>query len=324
MEDISSMILVQEMHGVCGTGLAVSLPLHMLATAVFVRPEDHIILGTIHLYDIGDARQFPRQLPRLIGTMGPESSPPIFCLHMRWTGGGRGGYMAFEDDHGGRDVRFLYVTDCKWNVVHIINVRTQRRMQGCIELPMEHPNGLALKGRLLAVACENGATLQGGICLFQGQATTWECTRIILEQIGTMPRGVRFSSDGTKVVLWSIYAERMSVFHVADGTLAAQVSCTHHTGVMNDVEVMDSGGFLLPADGTALPEVRSVDIVGTLHGKVNVGGSVQNLAWVPDVGLYVRLSECMKLYQTRDQYFKSRMSPARMAWMTAAILATRC
>lgn len=261
--------------------------------------------------------------PRLVLTLRGSPLRFVFNDKVGWSG-----QCAFTDPGTGGIL--LILTDAGNDAVHMFNA-TSFHCEGHMAPPgsISGPRGVAVRGRQAAVSCWKTRMLgDHSVRLFEVHASTWVPLRSVGGGFGELdgqlraPRGVRFTSDGSGVVVADSANGRISLFRAADGAFVRQLA----TGLRcpMDVEAY-GGGWLAACEGS-----HSVEFVGDVDGeraslgKYGLGGgefrTPAALAWIPDMGLAVQEygNGRVQVLAPWDMVCMAAMSAARVAWMGAA------
>ena len=265
------------------------------------------------------------------------------------------GYLAFT---GPATCRHLIVTDAGHDAVHVIDVPGRAHV-GYVAAPgtIAGPRGVAARGSLVAVsAWKSDAFGDHVVQLFEGSGATWTPVRVLAGGFGRpgradgqlcMPYGLRFTVDGTVLVVADNFNDRVCAFRVEDGSFVGHVA----TGLKDPMDVEEcQGGWLV-----ACERWHSVEFVGSGRGGVGPVGAGADahhrvpcqtalgtrgrrgsedgelncpiaLAMVPDLGLVVLDEDGLQVFDTPDIRAMAAMSALRVAWMVAAAraVARRC
>jgi hypothetical protein len=267
------------------------------------------------------------------------------------------GFMAFTGPATSR--RLLVVTDAGNDAVHIIDVAGREHV-GYVAArgTIAGPRGVAARGSLVAISAWKWAGKGDHVVrLFEGSGVSWSAIRVLAGGFGDpgsadgqlwMPHGLRFSVDGSELVVGDLGNARVSLLRASDGTLVRHI--TAGRGAPRDVEehgggwlvacwnthtVDFVGGPLPPASDGALPagDVRRargalgcrqtvLDNIGTCDGELAFPCT---LALVPGLGLAVRgMGErgWVQLFATPEYVAMASMSPTRVAWIVAVARGT--
>jgi hypothetical protein len=221
-------------------------------------------------------------------------------------GNGASGWMAFT---GRATSRLLLLTDAGHDAVHVIHV-AGRKHAGYVAAPgtIAGPRGVVARGSLAAVSAWRSQYYGDHVVrLFEGSGVRWTAMRVVadgLEDQGRAdsqlycPCGVRFTSDGTGLVVAADGKCCVSLFRVEDGSFVRHVA----TGLRGPYDVEEcEGGWLVACGGS-----DTIEFVGGGGmdggdgggvGRVSLGkngsgdGELNNpsaLALVPGLGLVVR------------------------------------
>jgi hypothetical protein len=293
--------------------------------------------GTLGVYVTSDSQAndlLVIQIPKLFVsgfldqyTLGGEGS--CAPMQFKFVDQYMSGYLAFM---GPPSRRRLLVTDAGHAAVHIIDV-VGKTHEGYVAPPgtLFGPRGVAARGNLVAVSTwkfmhESPHT----IVVFEGSGTTWSMLRAIATGFGGpggadgqlyTPSGLRFTGDGTKLVVADEFNNRVSMFRVEDGSFERHVV----TQIVSpqDVEEWEDGWLVSSFDFN-----RSIQFVvnGEIHSTMGRAGRKPGqftrpatLALVPQLGLVVsELSrERVQMFATHDAIAIASMSKARVGWMVA-------
>ena len=338
-----------------GFGLAVCRSLGLVVTSnvddnslsVFALPDTSALDSALL---IGGPASIAGGL-QLIATLGATSG-----MHFTFddTHGYSGG-LAFVERPGTRAVAParcpLLVTDAGNDAVHVIDVVARVHMgyvasQGAIV----GPRSVAAHGRHAAVSAWRYGH-HGVVHMFEGSGADWTRTRtIICTGLGgrggssgsgwqlSMPMGLRFSRDGTGLVVADPCDGLLALFRVVDGSLIRPLARIEDPW---DVEECAQGWLVtcsacgsdtvelcttvgVPGDDT--PDGTCEWVVGrpAWHGPSGDELSCPaSLALVPGLGLLVREwgGEQVRVLALEDDVAMASMSPHRVGWMVAAVRA---
>jgi hypothetical protein len=255
----------------------------------------------------------------------------------------------------------LLVTDAGANAVHFVDV-VRKTHEGYLAPPgsITRPRGVAASptSPMVAVSVwkawrkEKGTSADHVILLYRRTSeAVWERVREIgggfcggrADRDGQLrwPFGLRFTRDGSAILVADCWNRRASVFRVDDGGFVRHIA----TGLSlpYDVEEVE-GGWLVACDySCTVVFVGDGDDVGgdRTGGRPSLGkvggeaGSMDGqfrapvaLATVPGLGLVVRENpnDRLQVFATQGTKRKWGMSTIRLAWMSAVIKATlaRC
>jgi hypothetical protein len=221
---------------------------------------------------------------------------------MRFKFAGYSGWMAFT---GPATSRLLLLTDAGHDAVHVIDV-AGRVHAGYVAAPgtIAGPRGVAARGSLVAVsAWKKSDSGDHVVRVFEGSGAMWTVVRVVGGGFGgpgsadgqlKWPYGLRFTGDGTGLVVADDGNHRVSVFRVEDGSFARHVA----TGLDGPYDVEEcEGGWLMACFGSHTIEFVGVDVGGGGVGRARLGKYGRGdgkfiypsaLALVPDLGLVVR------------------------------------
>ena len=265
-------------------------------------------------------------------TLGGASSPASMQFRLFDFATGPSGWMAFT---GPPTTRLLLLTDAGHDAVHVIDA-VGRVHVGYVAAPgtIAGPRGVAARGSLVAVCTWK---LYGSgdhvVRLFEGSGATWTAVRVVAGGFGDpgravgqlwSPYGLRFTADGTGLVVAECGARRVSMFRVGDGSFVRHVA-TGLGGSPDDVEECEGGWLVACGHPSHTIEFVGGDGVGWASlGKVGSGDGDFNcpaaLALVPGLGLVVREEGNrgrLQFLATPDSIAMASMSAARVAWMGA-------
>jgi hypothetical protein len=249
---------------------------------------------------------------------------------------GDSGWMAFT---GPPTARLLLVTDAGHDAVHVIDVAC-RLHAGYVAAPgtIAGPRGVAARGSLVAVTSwKSRGSGDHVVRVFEGSGATWTPVRVLAGGFGRpgraagqlrSPYGLRFTSDGTGLVVADGGNDRVSLFRVEDGSFVRHVAVGLDRPI--DVEECESGWLVVRfpvhtiefVDGGVDGGVARVGRASL--GKYGTGDGVfccpLALALVPGLGLVVReLGNYGRLqfFATPDTIAMASMSASRVGWMVA-------
>jgi hypothetical protein len=229
---------------------------------------------------------------------GAASAPPMQFAFSDASGAPRSGYLAFA---GAPTSRRLLVTDAGHDAVHVIDV-TGRVHAGYVAAPgsIPGPRGVAASGCRVAVSTCSAGT--GRVVVFEGSGATWAQVGVVGGGSGHssgvdgglfQPYGLRFTGDGTGLVVADYEAGSVAHFRVADGSLVRRLAL----GLNGPSDVEELEGGWLVACGSS----HTVEFVGDGAGSMRrrsclgkQGSGDGDLSWpralalVPGVGLVVR------------------------------------
>ncbi len=267
----------------------------------------------------------------LVYTLGGASPMQFKFLSI---GNGFSGHMAFT---GPATSRHLLVTDVGHDAVHVIDV-AGRVHAGYVAAPgtIAGPWGLAAKGSLVAIsAWTKWSSGDHVVRVFEGSGARWSAIREVAGGFGDpgrangqldRPLGLRFTGDGTGLVVADSGSGRVSVFRVDDGSFVRHVA----TGLSGPYDVEEcQGGWLVACGCSNTVEFVDGGVGGDGRGGARLGkwgsgdgefSSPSTLALVPGLGLVVREDGNygrMQFFATPDSIAVSSMSAARVGWMLA-------
>jgi hypothetical protein len=253
-------------------------------------------------------------------------------------GHGPSGWAAFT---GPPSSRLLLVTDAGQAAVHVIDVAGQVHV-GYVAAPgaIAGPRGVAARGSLVAVSTwKSGSSTDHVVRVYEGSGASWTAVRVVGGGFGGpgsadgqlfRPCGLRFTGDGSSLVVLDAGNRRVSLFRVEDGSFVWHVA----TGLDSPCDVEEYGGVWLVA------RPFSIDFVGgeRLHGASGDGSGVGRawlgsggsgdgefreptaLALVPGLGLVVREhgnGGRVQFFATLDTIAMASLSVARVGWLVA-------
>jgi hypothetical protein len=246
---------------------------------------------------------------------------------------GPSGFVAFM---GPATSRLLLLTDAGHEAVHVIDVAGRVHV-GYVAAPgtITGPRGVAARGSLVAVSVWEGCGCYFGdhvVQLFAGSGARWTAVRVVAGGFGYPgradgelhePYGLRFTGDGTGLVVADSVNKRVSTFRVEDGSFVRHVA-TGLSGDPFDVEECE-GGWLVPCWGSGAIEyvgggVSSASArLGRHGGGDGEFSGPSALALVPALGLLVvrelNNSGRVQFFATPDAVAQASMSAARVGWM---------
>jgi hypothetical protein len=268
-----------------------------------------------------------------VSTLGDASSPAP--MQFEFHDGSWSGWLAFT---GPATSRLLLLTDAGHGAVHVIDV-AGRVHAGFVAAPgtIAGPRGVAARGSLVAVsAWKKRDSGDHVVRVFEGSGAMWTVVRVVAGGFGgpggvdgqlEVPFGLRFTGDGTGLVVADRGNERVSVFRVEDGSFVRYVAMGPRAP--RDVEECE-GGWLVArshpshsiqfvsgsGDGGGVGRAR-LGKVGSGDGELSWPSA---LALVPGQGLVVRdgaKGGRLQLLASPDANAMASMSAARVAWMVA-------
>jgi len=201
------------------------------------------------------------------------------------------------------------------------------------------PRGVAARGSLVAVsAWKNGHSGDHVVRVFEGGGASWSPVRELAGGFGApggidgqlnRPYGLRFTRDGTGLVVADVGNHLVSVFRVEDGSFVRHVA----TGLRDPWDVEEcEGGWVVAWLGSDIIEFVGGGVDGGGGGGGDVGRArlgrwgggdgefkwPSALALVPGVGLAVREvgnRGRVQFFATQDAIAMASMSAARVGWM---------
>jgi hypothetical protein len=174
------------------------------------------------------------------------------------------GWMTFT---GPATSRLLLLTDAGHGAVHVVDVAGRVHV-GYVAAPgtIGRPRGVAARGSLVAVsAWKDGFRGEHVVRVFEGSGASWTAIRVVAGGFGgpgsaegqlNRPYGLRFSGDGTVLVVAEWDRDRVSVFRVEDGSFVRHVATATGLSRPQDVEECE-GGWLV-----ACPYTGTIEFVG--------------------------------------------------------------
>lgn len=227
----------------------------------------------------------------------------------------------------------LLVPDKIKGSVHVIDVVTKRHLGYVAPLStIANPLAVAAKNALVAVSGSGYGTGDTNIQIFARAATDWvPYAKILLAQVA-IPRAIRFSCDGTHVILAdsNLHQIRIQLYRVIDGQIAMEHKL-HRCDLVRDIEEC-RGGWLFSEATTptvlrfcapSQSRSRSYVEVRLAFGKTDTLG-ITNIVAVPGFGLLLRtFGGTLELVQTGADVAMSSMTQARVLWMLAVYRAIR-
>ena len=210
--------------------------------------------------------------------------------------------MAFT---GPATSRLLIVTDAGHDAVHAIDVASRVHV-GYVAAPgtIAGPRGVAARGCLVAVsAWKEWYHGDHVVRVFEGSGARWTALRVVAGGFGGpgsaggqlhRPFGLRFSGNGTGLVVADYSNNRASMLRVKDGSFVRHVAMG--LSAPRDVEECE-GGWLVACHGSQAIEFVDVDVDGGGVGRARLGKYGRGdgefihpsaLALVPGLGLVVR------------------------------------
>jgi hypothetical protein len=245
---------------------------------------------------------------------------------------GSSGLVAFT---GPSTSRLLLLTDAGHNCVHVIEVAGRVHV-GYVAAPgiIAGPRGVAARGSLVAVSAWSCDDFGDHVVrLFAGSGARWTAVRVVAGGFGApggvdgqlnRPYSLRFTGDGTGLVVADVGNHRVSVFRVEDGSFVRHVA----TGLRDPWDMEEcEGGWVVAWLGSDIIEcVGGVEAGGDV-GRARLGkwgGGDGEFKWpsalalVSGVGLAVREvgnRGRVQFFATPDAVAMASMSAARVGWM---------
>jgi hypothetical protein len=264
-------------------------------------------------------------MERLYTLGGPSSKPPMTFNFSELDNSGR---MAFT---GPPHRRRLLVVENVRNLVHVIDVVGKVHEGYLAEAGIiQGPVGIAATESMVAVSAWKYYHQRDHVVfLFGGDGDKWTRIHMLKTGFGApgsaygqlhCPHGVRFTADGTEVVVADCYNHRVSAFCVEDGTFVRHV--TTQVRYPWDVEEWDGGWMVISWETR---EIKFVHNGATRQAPLNLDtqrmlGAPGATALVPGLGLLVRTRFCggrVFAFATYDTIAMAGMSVNRMGWMLA-------
>ena len=299
-------------------------------TSLGVLVTSHSGLGELWVFELRTrGKWFGDRPDYVIGSSAfPQPMHFGFSDHLRWSGN-----LAFT---GPASARRLLVTDSGNNAVHVMDV-VGRSHVGYLAAPgtISGPRGVAAWGSLAAVSVFTHSLTDGhNVVLFEGGGVEWTRVRVVGGgEFGTpgsfysrlaRPAGLRFTRDGTRLVVANFARACVNMFWVEDGTFAGNIA--EYSNRVMDVEEVE-GGWLMACSSPDMLQGRLGGQPGFgLGGHIAVGGDMPSssrnkyasaLVTVPGLGLLVREAQHghLWMYSTPDLVKMRTMSCMRVAWM---------
>ena len=246
-----------------------------------------------------------------------------------------GGRMTFT---GPVTSRLLLVADVGRDAVHVIDVAGQSHV-GYVAAPgrIAGPRGVAARGSAAAVSTwkqhSNGAH---AVHVFEGSRGSWTRVRGVGDGIGhpsttdghlNRPLGLRFTGDGTGLVVADTWNHRVSLFSSVDGSFQGHVA----TGLSSPYDIEEHAGGWLVTQTEHVVFVTGED--GADRALLHPCGSnvralilaLADVMVVPGMGMVLRDMAAGRIFVfwTPDLAAMDAMSAARMTWMAAVARVTR-
>jgi hypothetical protein len=183
----------------------------------------------------------------LVCTLGGASSRAP--MRFKFNGQSLSGWMAFT---GPATARLLLVTDAGHDAVHVIDVVGGVHV-GYVAAPgsIAGPRGVAARGSLVAVSTWKSWQGENVVRLFEGGGASWTAVRVLAGGLGRPgsadgqlqgPYGLRFTGDGTGLVVADDGNRHVTMFRVEDGAFVRQLASG--LDAPSDVEECE-GGWLV-------------------------------------------------------------------------------
>jgi hypothetical protein len=288
-----------------------------------------MLLNTVLLLGLpggGDSTQDPFALLGVLGGAG-STRQMVFQFSPGWCGAS----LAFTDPCLGWG-HLLLVAEPGRSLVHVIDVVSRTHVGYVVTLESKTaPWGIATRGSLVAVSCWTYREYprNHSVRLYEGGGPSWTRVRTIgcgpVDPQVRDPRGVRFTVDGSAVVVanGSGRGGRVLVYEVIDGGFREVLSkCA---GKVYDVEPHDDGWFVMSRDMDGTWQLSHIDAFGARRHVNWPGGSSlwASIACVPGLGLLVRTDDTLQVLADPLTAATYTMSTARVSWMTVCCRAIR-
>ena len=259
-------------------------------------------------------------MERLYTLGGPSSEPP---MKFNFYEGNESGRVAFT---GPPHRRRLLVTENATSLVHVIDV-VGKVHRGYLARPgiIRNPIGVAATNSLVAIsAWGSHCTGPQVVHLLEGDGNKWTQLRIIGNHDGPeylrAPVGLRFTRDNTELVIAEWGKDRVSAFHVGDGSFARYL--IPEVKDPEDLEEYD-GGWIVASWCS-----NNIHFFGGSRGDILAAGGKLKwcyrrpvaLASVPGVGIMIRNGRDngnVDVFATYDAIAMAGMSANRVEWMVA-------
>lgn len=274
-------------------------------------------------------------------TIGKEVLGDRFCVLSHGLGNIRRttGSLAFGTllPHGEAGQDLLLVTYGEMGTVHIVDIM-QRKHVGNVSpvgrcLPT--PHGVATRGTRVAVSTREPDAVW--VLDRTGSISDWTVMHVMTPvkndtlALVWLPLGLRFSSDGSSIVVADSLGGRLHKFATSDGasrgTFGTHVNCCR--------DVMEVQGGWLVAGVTTVPFIFVEDACSTSpelpgimphpESEDNFTLAYHSMTCVPGLGVLAitQLSHFITAYSTLDDMAMGRMSVERVAWLDAVAKAVR-
>jgi len=322
--DPRALLLVYREGTPCGLGVGMAA-----CTSLGVLVTSHSGLCELWVFELRTRGKWFGNSPDYVIGISALPQPIHFGFYdcAGWSGN-----LAFT---GPASARRLLVTDSGNDAVHVMDV-VGRSHVGYLAAPgtIRGPRGVAAWGSLAAVSVFTHSLTEGHVVeLFEGGGVEWTRVRVVGGTDGTPefshwrlrnPMGLRFTHDGTRLVVANFARDCVSMFRVEDGTFAGHIAA----GAIHvrDAEKVE-GGWLMACSGPHILQCRLSDEPGFGIDKyISVSSPVHSsprlkhasaLVTVPGFGLVVREMQDGRLwmYSTPDLVKMRTMSCMRVAWM---------
>lgn len=295
--------VVRKMVG-CGSGVA---HCHTLGLLVFSLASDN----TLRVFSsprLGREQEEGFMYQCTLG--GAKSLAPMqFSFHNCYSSG----YLAFTGCAA--TGRYLVVTDAGLHAVHVIDV-VHKAHVGYVAAPLSicFPMALAArKSQVAVIAQKHYASDIRIIRLFEGSGAVWTVVREMSSTYWFGARGLRFTADGTNLVVANPWVGRVSLYR-SDGSFVRHV--VKGLGYPLDVEEWDNGWLVVC--GEPSPVFVHGDGDGTVRPSTHTFATRKSMAVVRGVGVVVREHDGrVSVFATYDAIAMGAMSAGRVVWMMA-------
>jgi hypothetical protein len=266
-------------------------------------------------------------------TLGDASCPP----RMRFKFTEETESLAFT---GPATARLLLVTDAGNNAVHVVRVGSRSHV-GYVAPPglLRRPRCVAssLSGSRQVVAVSAWRTRGAGdhqVHLFEGSGPLWTRLRVLGRGCGPAlgrlhaPTGVRFTPDGSGLVVVDSYNLRVSLFRLPDMAFVQHLCTAPRTDQLIDVQAWVEGSELCPSDPFDVKKVTADCWPETLRSGSGMHDIAVANAWVPGLGVVARRLRCdwrgrestaLHFFASEDALAMAHMTPIRVAWMVGVV-----
>jgi len=213
-------------------------------------------------------------------------------------------------------VATLVVTDAGLHAVHVIDV-VHKAHVGYVAAPLSIWSPMALaarKSQVAVIAQERYASDIRIIRLFEGSGAVWTVVREFRSVYWYGARGLRFTADGTNLVVANPWECRVSLYHASNGSFVRHV--VKGLGYPLDVEEWDNGWLVV--SGEPSPVFVHGDGDGTVRPSTHTFAPMKSMAVVRGVGVVVREHDGrVSVFATYDAIAMGAMSAGRVVWMMA-------